>query len=212
MTLSNDNKKKRKTGIETHNRILEVSAKLFANRGYDSVSLREIAGHLDIKESSLYNHFRNKADIRESLFRLFAEETFKSRPSEADIDKMLEIMQPEEIFKYIVFHVGSKISSLLQNTAMFIHYEKFRNPLAAETYLKYMVNEPVNYYRNLIEKMITRKMIKPVDAQLFAEQYNYVSIALTQEYFISQNGLTDNESTVKYMITTLNFFCDLMRK
>ena len=80
MNKSEINQKKRKSGIETRNRILEISANLFANKGYDSVSLREIAGLLDIKESSLYNHFKNKADIRESLFRLFADETSKSRP------------------------------------------------------------------------------------------------------------------------------------
>ncbi len=208
---SENNKKKRKTGIDTRNKILEVSANLFANKGYDSVSLREIASLLDIKESSLYNHFKNKADIRDSLFKFFAEETYKSRPSDVELDRMLEIMLPEEIFKFIVFQVGSQISKMLQDVAMFIHYEKFRNSLAAETYHKYMVSEPVNYYKNLIEKMIIRKMVKPIDAQLFAEQYNYVSIALTQEYFISQNGLIDNESTVKYMIKTLSFFCDLMK-
>jgi AcrR family transcriptional regulator len=40
---------------------------LFSVKGYDAVSLRDIAAAVGIKESSLYNHFQNKQDIFDSI-------------------------------------------------------------------------------------------------------------------------------------------------
>lgn len=203
---------KRRKGIETANRILEISAELFAQKGYDAVSIREISQAAGIKESSLYNHFSGKANILEALFDSFAKMAPESRPSEAELDRMLAIMRPEEIFKYIVFHVGSHMSETLANTARIIHYEKFRNPEAAQMYYKYMVKEPSEYYRRLINRMMERGMTGSVDAYIVAEQYNYVSLALTEEYFMAKNGLADMDSVVRNMVKTLEFFCGFLKR
>lgn len=209
--VKNESVQKRKKGLETTRQILDIAADLFARNGYDGVSVRQIAEKAGIKESSLYNHFKSKADILETLFDEFIKLVPKTRPSDEEIDRMLMLMEPEEVFKNIVFHVGKSVSGTLSNTAMIINYEKFRNPRAAEMYYKYVVNEPADYYERLINKMIERKMVKPaVDARIIAEQYNYVSIALTKEYVMSQYGLADVNSVVGYMIRTLKFFCGLM--
>ncbi|MGE5677137.1 MAG: TetR/AcrR family transcriptional regulator [Pseudomonadota bacterium] len=210
--VQNKGVQKRKKGLETTQQILDVSAELFARNGYDGVSTRQIAELVGIKESSLYNHFRSKADILESLFDGFIENIPKTRPSDDEIDKMLIIMEPKEVFKNILFHVGKSVRGTLSNTSMIISYEKFRNPRAADMYFKYLVNEPACYYERLINKMLVRKMIKPVDARTIAEQYNYVSLALTQEYIMTQYGLADENSVVAYMIRTLEFFCEQMKK
>jgi len=209
---ANSDIQKRKKGIETANRILEVSAELFASKGYDAVSVREISEAAGIKESSLYNHFSSKANILEALFDNFTATTPGSRPSEAELDRMLAIMRPEEIFKNIVFYVGGHISETLANTARIIHYEKFRNPASAQMYYKYMVEEPVEYYEQLINKMSERGMTGSVDAHTVAEQYNYVSLALTQEYFMAKSGLADMDTVVRNMIKTLEFFCGLLSR
>lgn len=203
---------KRKKGLETTRQILDIAADLFARNGYDGVSVRQIAENAGIKESSLYNHFKSKADILETLFDEFIKLVPQTRPSDEETDKMLMLMEPEEIFKNIVFHVGKSVNGTLSNTVMIINYEKFRNPRAAEMYYKYVVSEPADYYERLINKMIERKMVKPVDARIIAEQYNYVSNALTNEYVMSQYGLADVNSVVGYMIKTLKFFCGLMAK
>ena len=202
---------KRKRGIETHKLILEASAELFARSGYHAVPMQEIAKKVGIRESSIYNHFKNKEDILETLFRVFKERAPGCRPSQEELDRMILVMQPEEIFKTILIHFGSHADGLLENIAMVITNEKFRNPLAAETYFKNVVEEPSEYFEKLIRKMIDQGMLGPLDARLFAEQYNYVSIALTKEYFMAKNGLADEMTVLKYMVKTLNFFCDLMK-
>jgi AcrR family transcriptional regulator len=47
----------------TRERILEAALALFAEKGYDATSMREIAEHLGITKAALYYHFDSKASI-----------------------------------------------------------------------------------------------------------------------------------------------------
>ena len=49
--------------METKELILKKALDMFAKSGYDSVSIRDIAKAVNIKESSIYYHFKNKQDI-----------------------------------------------------------------------------------------------------------------------------------------------------
>jgi AcrR family transcriptional regulator len=47
----------------TRRRIQEVALELFAERGYDQTSLREIADRLGVTKAALYYHFKTKEEI-----------------------------------------------------------------------------------------------------------------------------------------------------
>ena len=51
---------KRSKGEQTGERILDAAEALFAQRGYEGTSLREIARQAGIKQPGLYNYFENK--------------------------------------------------------------------------------------------------------------------------------------------------------
>ena len=57
--------------METKELILKKALDMFAKSGYDSVSIRDIAKAVNIKESSIYYHFKNKQDILDSLVEKF---------------------------------------------------------------------------------------------------------------------------------------------
>src|SRR4051794_38766770 len=64
----------------TRERIQSVAVELFAERGYDKTSLREIAERLEVTKAALYYHFNTKEDIVVSLFEDFV----------AGIDEIIE--------------------------------------------------------------------------------------------------------------------------
>ncbi len=47
----------------TKQRILQTAAELFASKGFDNLTMRDIAGACDIKAPSLYNHFKDKQEL-----------------------------------------------------------------------------------------------------------------------------------------------------
>ena len=54
---------------DTRRRILEVAARLFAEKGYYETSTRDIAAELSIASPSLYYHFDSKGSILTELLR-----------------------------------------------------------------------------------------------------------------------------------------------
>lgn len=53
--------------MTTKEKIVETALELFSLRGYDGVSVRDIARAVGIRESSLYNHFENKRAIFDGI-------------------------------------------------------------------------------------------------------------------------------------------------
>ena len=66
----------------TKQKILKVSATLFSEYGYKGTSVRKIASAVGIRESALYNHFKNK----EEIFFSVAKDIFTSPFSTDDED------------------------------------------------------------------------------------------------------------------------------
>ena len=60
--------------VDRKSEIIHISAKLFRERGYKAVSMRDIAKSLDIKAASLYNHIQSKQEILMFLIINIAEE------------------------------------------------------------------------------------------------------------------------------------------
>jgi AcrR family transcriptional regulator len=52
---------------DTRKRIQQVALGLFAEKGYEGTSVREIAGRLGFTTAALYYHFKSKEDILRSL-------------------------------------------------------------------------------------------------------------------------------------------------
>ncbi len=54
--------------------IIQVAATLFRNKGYNAVTMRDIAADMQIKASSLYNHISGKQEILAAIILKVAEE------------------------------------------------------------------------------------------------------------------------------------------
>lgn len=57
----------------TKDRILKTALDLFAQKGFDAVSMRDIAGEVGITAGALYRHYAGKQDIFQSILRRMEE-------------------------------------------------------------------------------------------------------------------------------------------
>ena len=57
--------------VNNKEKIFNVSVDLFSERGYDGVSIRQIAREVGIKESSIYNHYPSKEAILDSILNYY---------------------------------------------------------------------------------------------------------------------------------------------
>ena len=94
--------------MNTKEKIFDVSLDLFSKKGYDSVSLREIAEEVGIKKSSIYSHYPSKEailmDIFEYLTDLFKyDELLNSKELLLTADNEVLLENPE-----LFYHLGSE--------------------------------------------------------------------------------------------------------
>ncbi len=71
--------------LSTKEKILKEASTLFSQLGYKATSVRKIASKVGIRESALYNHFKNK----EEIFLTIADEIFATSV-ELDREKIQE--------------------------------------------------------------------------------------------------------------------------
>ncbi|WP_296382790.1 TetR/AcrR family transcriptional regulator [Winogradskyella sp.] len=78
--------------------IIRVAAKLFKEKGYSAVTMRDLAKAMGIKAASLYNHINSKQDILNAIIISLAEEFTEGMKliqssNESCIDKLKKIIE-----------------------------------------------------------------------------------------------------------------------
>lgn len=102
--------------MNTKEKIFDVSLDLFSKKGYDSVSLREIAEEVGIKKSSIYSHYPSKEAILMDIFEYFTDyfkydEQLNSKELILAPDNEILLEDPE-----LFYHMGSEaIKEMLLN-------------------------------------------------------------------------------------------------
>ncbi len=82
----------------TKEQILDAAIDLFSQKGYDAVSIRDIARAVGIRESSIYNHYKGKEDILDTIMNFFMIELSKPDPDEVPMEVMLREVRSVEEF------------------------------------------------------------------------------------------------------------------
>jgi len=75
-------------GQLTRNRILKISEKLFAEKGYDGTSVDEIAGKAGINKSTLYHYFNSKENILKDTIEIEILKYRKDRAKKIEIKNL----------------------------------------------------------------------------------------------------------------------------
>lgn len=87
-------------GEKTRATILEVSKQLILKKGYNATSMRDIAETADITPGAIYNHFKGKEEIFETLI----EESMPLFQMNMLMDQ-IEITEPEETLRATIRQV-----------------------------------------------------------------------------------------------------------
>ena len=174
--------------MNTKEKIFNVSLDLFSKKGYDSVSLREIADEVGIKKSSIYSHYSSKEAILMDIFEYFMDlfkydELLNSKDLLLDADNEILLENPE-----LFYHMGSEAikTMLSQEINLKIWKLIFIQVHHNETIRLFFQNEILvkpllfwnNFFTILKDKGIIRNDCNP---KLLAKEYYSFPIYLLLE-------------------------------
>ena len=157
-------------GSKTKDKILKTALGLFAVKGYSATTVRDIAGSMDVKQSALYNHFKNKDEILETLVSELTSSaivTLFADKESAGLHRQGKslLMSIATTFKLIGFDGPNEalVKLLMQ--------EIFRNERIREIYNEYFYQENVKKLSGIFFAMMQDEMIKSSDPLLLANEF-----------------------------------------
>lgn len=166
--------------MNTKQKILLESLRLFSQRGYDAVRVEQIAAAVGIKAPSLYKHYKSKRDIFDAIF----EET--ERKYKAFIATIAVPVQNTE--QDVIEFEKLTANDLVEKVRSLVHYslhdeyismfrrmmtiEQFRSPELSELYSQRYVHQICDYHKDLFSKMIVAGVLANENPDTLAMIYD----------------------------------------
>ena len=149
----------------TKEKILLTSLKLFAQDGYEAVSISKISGELGMAKSALYKHYKNKRDIFDSIINRMDELDYERAREynmpEGNMDEIIKGYREISIDKIRIYTevqfkhwTEEEFSSLFRRM---LTLEQYRNQEMSDLYQKYLVSGPIDYMTYLFAGITGKK-------------------------------------------------------
>ena len=146
----------------TKDEILNVSLKLFAERGFDAVSTSMIAEQLGITKGALYRHFENKQSIFDAIFQKMIE--LDAQRAQEDSVPEKTYAEDAESYKNTDAH---DLCEFVNNQFVFwtehpfardfrrmVTLEQYKSPEMTKLYQDVIGAGPVEYTKDLMTEML----------------------------------------------------------
>lgn len=162
----------------------------FSDRGYEGVSMRDIASAVGIKAASIYNHFKSKEDIFHSIFgemtKRYAQMAVQMQVPQGEMDTVAEkymevteetlVMLSKKMFLYFLKDdFASKFRRMLT-------IEQFRSTQASEAFQSFFVDGVINYQQTLFDNIIKKGGFMECDPYVMALHFYSPIFLLLSKY------------------------------
>ncbi len=170
---------------DTKQKILDISLNLFSQNGYSAVSIRDICKQVNIKESTIYYHYKNKQAIFDELLCQFEK---KASMLMEKLEQMLkadnlalegnffQAVSDNYFDQYLMDGFCNKVLRLLL-------IEQFSRKEIHKKYDYWMFEKPLKFQCDVFSVLANLGVIKAADCQYLAVKY-YSPI-----YFFAQRWL-----------------------
>jgi AcrR family transcriptional regulator len=182
--------------MNTKERIIYESLNLFSIKGFDAISVRDIAKAVGIKASSIYNHFKNKQDILDTIIRKYSERVSNffnnvqlAENGEILTDKIKQ-MSIEIFFKksISIFKFYLEDEHMIKFRRL-LTIEQYNNSRLANLYSKIFIDDILEFQVRIFRTLMNNNIFIKKDPYTLALQF-YSPVFLL---FYKFENITDKE-------------------
>ena len=166
-------------GESTRERILQTALRLFAQDGYEAVSVSAIAGELGMTKGALYRHYKNKRDILESIVARMVEiDSERSRqfhvpelPTDVPQESLQAVTMREiQAFSLAQFDFWTGDAFAARFRRM-LTLEQYRNAELAALHRSCLTQGPVAYMAGIFRAMAARGVMRAENPDTLALEF-----------------------------------------
>jgi AcrR family transcriptional regulator len=172
--------------VSTKDNIRNTAKKLFRERGYAAVGMRELAKEVGIEAPSIYNHYKSKDDLLREICFDIAEQFFREFDKAATVDD-----KPSKKLKTVMKAHASVIANNLEASEVFFNEWMFLEEPNLSNFKK-LRHEYEMKFREIIDKGIKRDDFKKVNSKLVAFTI-FSALNATYDLYRSNEELSKEE-------------------
>lgn len=175
--------------MDTRQRILREALRLFSQRGYDAVSVEQIAEAVGIKAPSLYKHYKGKQDIFDAVFAetarrydAFTDSISVHLGNTAEDLDTLSCLNAEDLVRKVRSLVAYSLhDNFISQFRRMMTIEQFRSPQLSALYSERYVAQIQRYHTGLFTRMISLGVLRDEDPRLLALIYDAPILLMLSE-------------------------------
>ena len=187
----------------TKQNIFNVSVKLFSEKGYDAVSLREIAGEVGITNAAIYNHFSSKEAILTDIFATFKRKLDGYILKKEQVDRYIETDTPRRLLNRCIGRFVEDDMEFMANAYRITYREYLNNQLANELILTQLHEKTAKSIQYVLDSLIGRGSIPAMDTWFFALLWTQSMFSAAVVWvFCLFGGAALEASEVKYNVVS----------
>lgn len=165
--------------MNTRERIADEALSLFAQKGYDGVSVKDIANAVGIKDSSLYKHYKSKREIFDTILQQMSErmERMSARLQlpdaiKTDASSRYSAMSEQELTdvtkEVFLFYLKDEYVSRARRM---LTIEQFHNSEVSTLYRKIFLEDSIAYQTEVFRQMVDSGAFYRDDPEIIAIDY-----------------------------------------
>lgn len=172
--------------LSTRQNIRQTAEKLFRERGYAAIGMRELAKEVGIEAPSIYNHYKGKDDILREICFDIADQFFKAFTEAEKVDE-----KPAKKIKAVIkAHINVIAENIEASEVFFQEWMFLEEPHLSK--FKKLRHEYEQLFREVIEKGVKRGDFKKANSKLVVFTI-FSALNATYDLYKSTERLTQEE-------------------
>lgn len=203
--------------MNTKDKIKYEALSLFSERGFDAVSVRDIAQAVGIKESSLYNHYKNKMEIFDCIVAEYSmrgndffqdmnmiEEGQSFAADERTVNmyanmtsEQFEAMSLQILEYYLTDEIIVKFRKMLT-------IEQYRNPELRQLYRDISFNSSLAFQSQLFAELMKEGFLIQTDPYVLALEFFSPIFLIFYKFDSDEEGLASAKELLAKHVRLFN--------
>jgi len=194
----------------TKKKIFENAIQLFMHEGYENVSMQDIAEAVGIRQSALYNHFRSKQELLDTIYDFYIHHWLYNRLTLDDIEKLF---RTESLFDVItkgfIYEFDKDILEQMSGIASIVFQRAATDKRAADLLMRLNLKEGIEFVEKALNRAIEVGRIAPIDTHTISVLINCSRIYMLLWWIINppqevfQKALKDEQALYKIAASLL---------
>ncbi len=194
----------------TKEKIFDAAVDLFAKKGYDRTSIRDIAKAVGIAESAVYRHYTSKEAILDAIFDYMETQIYAPLPPAPNAEKRPESSIFRDMLAGLPWFIEA--NPIMVKIAHIMFTEMYHNDRIRDYFRKEYIERGDSTTEAIFREQVEAGKIKPCNVRALAGLFNAYRFAWVFQSFVFDYGRPiDMDAIKRDLEAQIELFEDLLK-